>query len=116
MVEHYTKAEIKRLQRDFKRRSQLVGKALTGMSLDDAYILLTSFLHGTFDHLPDRTVEMMLIYIVTPGSLERNPDHSAPVAAGASTTPWLRQIDASAARSKHLGSAVQRKTLIMVGK
>jgi hypothetical protein len=35
------------------------------MGLNDVYILLTSYLHLTFDHLSDRTVDMMLIYIVT---------------------------------------------------
>jgi hypothetical protein len=65
MVEHYTEAEIQKLQRDFKRRSQQVGKALRDMPLNDVYILLTSYLHVTFDHLADRSVDMMLIYIVT---------------------------------------------------
>ena len=65
MVDHYTEAEKARLQRDFKRRSQQVGKALRDLPLDHVYILLTSYLHVTFDHLSDRTVDMMLIYIVT---------------------------------------------------
>ena len=40
MVEHYTEAEIQKLQGDFKRRSQQGGKALRDMPLNDVYILL----------------------------------------------------------------------------
>jgi hypothetical protein len=65
MVEHITEAEIEAQRRDFKRRWQLVGKALIGMSLRDAQILLSSYLHTVFDQLPDRSVDTALIFVVT---------------------------------------------------